>query len=468
MRVLLAASEVAPIIKIGGLGDVVGSLPKALQKIDVNVDVIVPFFPVANTKDYNITKLLDINVPFGGESYPVEVFTAKLPVENAESVDVYLLKHDQVFSMGGKDAFVNSLSETEMFMFFDKAVVEFVKVRLGIYDIVHCNDWHTGLITHLLSDELGLERPATLFTIHNILYQGVGDDSLLSDVGLVPGTHPTLDWDIEDGSVNLMQQGITSADYINAVSPSYAKEIMTPEFGGGFMDILKAREGRVSGILNGIDHTQLPRNYDVHTCLDEKPKLKGKLKDKLHLEVGDKPIFSFISRLDPKQKGLEILYSVIPDIVKKGGQFVLLGVGDPAWEEKFNTLKQDGSVSINTVFDVDLARQIYEASDFLLVPSIYEPCGLIQMIAMWYGTLPIVHAVGGLKDSVTDGKNGLVFDQYSVKAFGNSVDMALKIYQEKEKFADMIKNAMATDFSWDRSALEYKKLYEKAIESRRQ
>lgn len=467
MRVLLAASEVAPIIKLGGLGDVAGSLPKALQKLGVNIDVIVPYFPVANTKDFEITKLLDMNVPFGGENFTVEVYTTKIPVEKIDGVDVFLLKHPRVFAIGGKDAFANNLTETEMFMFFDKAVVEFVKARLGMYDIVHCNDWHTGLITHLLSDELGSERPATLFTVHNILYQGIGDMSLLSDVGLVPGTHPTLDWDVEDGSVNLMQQGITSSDFINSVSPTYAKEILTPEFSGGFVDILKAREGRLFGILNGLDYSQFPRNYDVYTYHDKKPGFKKDLQEKLRLGVCDKPIFSFISRLDPKQKGLDILHSVIPDIVRKGGQFVLLGVGDPGWEKKFHDLSMGKDVSINTIFDVELAISIYEGSDFLLAPSAYEPCGLIQMIAMWYGTLPIVHGVGGLKDAVDDGENGFVFAPHNSEAFLSAINRAFELHFDKKKLDKMIKNALATDFSWDKSAREYKKLYERAVVSRK-
>ncbi|MFA6982040.1 MAG: glycogen/starch synthase [Patescibacteria group bacterium] len=468
MRVLLAASEVAPIIKLGGLGDVVGSLPKALQRLGVNIDVIVPFFPVADTNIFKIEKLLDMHVPFGGESFLIKVFTARIPVRGTEGVDVYLLKNDKVFSIGGQDAFANNLSETEMFMFFSKAVVEFVKVRLGMYDIVHCNDWHTGLITHLLSDELGLERPATVFTIHNIKYQGIGDEALLENAGLVPGTHPMLDWDTEDGSVNLMQQGIMSADYINAVSPSYAKEIMTPKFGGGFVDILKAREGRLSGILNGLDYSQFPRNYDVYTCPQEKPEFKKTLQEKLGLEVCDKPVFSFISRLDPNQKGLDILHSVIPDIVKRGGQFILLGVGEKEWEGKFHLLAPDKSISINTVFDVALARQMYEGSDFLLAPSKYEPCGLIQMIAMWYGTLPVVHGVGGLKDSVTDGKNGFVFKQYTAKALLSSIEKALKVYGDRQKLNEMVTSAITTDFSWEKSAEEYKKLYESAVATRKQ
>ncbi len=177
MKVLLVASEVSPIVKLGGLGDVIGALPKALQEIGVNIDVIVPFYPSVKTENLNMYKSLDLNVPFGGAVYPVGVFRTKLV---GSDVDAFLLQNSHFFAKGGKDAFANNIGETEMFIFFNRAVVEFVKSQFNTYDLIHCNDWHTGLITHLLKDEIGDTRPATLFTIHNILYQGVGDSSLVS------------------------------------------------------------------------------------------------------------------------------------------------------------------------------------------------------------------------------------------------------------------------------------------------
>ncbi len=464
MKVLLAASEVAPIIKLGGLGDVVGSLPKALQKLDVNTDVIVPFFPIAKINEH-IHKCFTMLVPFSGETYEVEVYNTKLPQSD---VDVFLLKNDKFFSKGGLHAFANNISETQMFSFFSRSVVEFVKTEFNTYDIVHCNDWHTGLVTHLLTDELGTERPATLFTIHNLMYQGVGDAGVAVDVGIVPGMHKIVDWDIEDGDINLMQQGITSSDFINAVSPSYAKEILTIEFAGEFSDLLIAREGRLSGILNGIDSNAFPRYYDVSNWDSGKASAKKKLQEKLCLNIGkDKPLFSFISRLDPNQKGLDILHAVIPEIYSKGGQFVLLGTGDKVWEQKFSDLVNETNnkdLHIKIAFDNDLANEIYAASDFLLVPSRYEPCGLIQMIGMRYGALPIVHNVGGLKDSVSDGVNGYVFDAYSAESLLQAVSRGLNLYG-KQEHSIMVQNAMKADFSWNTSAKEYKKLYERILET---
>ena len=463
LKVLIAASEVAPIVKLGGLGDVIGSLPKALEKVGVNADVVVPFFDNTKLEGLSVYKSLDLNVPFGGENNVVEVFKTKLPRSN---VDVFLLKNFRYFSKGGKDAFANSLSETEMFTFFDMAVVEYVKSEFNTYDLVHCNDWHTGLVTHLLHDELGLERPATLFTIHNLLYQGKGGVDLIKDVGIYPGEHRLIDWDVSDGDLNLILQGITSSDYINTVSPTYAREIVTQEFGKELSEVIKNREGRLTGILNGIDYSQFPRNYDAGNHAHAKKGYKENVQKELKLEKSGKPVFAFISRLDVNQKCLDLLIKIVPEIVKNGGQFVLLGTGDKAWEEKFAELneKEDlrGNVSVNVKFDVALANQIYAASDFLLVPSKYEPCGLIQMIGMWYGSLPIVHEVGGLKDSVTDGVNGFSFDSYSSGRFLSAVLRAFKVYGT-HLMDTMVVNAMKSDFSWDKSALEYKILYEKVV-----
>lgn len=465
MKVLIAAAEVAPIIKIGGLGDVIGALPKALEKISVNVDVIIPFFPNAKTDGLQLFKSFDLHVPFADKSNTVEVFKTKLPNSN---VDLYLLKNAEYFVTGGSNFFANNVTETQMFAFFNKAVVEYVKYALNTYDVVHCNDWHTGLVTAFLKEELGSERPKTLFTIHNLNYQGIGNPTLLKDTGIVPGTHPLIDWDLADGDLNMMQQGITSSDYINTVSPSYAEEILTKEFGVNFDDILKSREGRLSGILNGIDYNSHPVDFSSENATEGKKQHKKALFEKLKIDpkLESLPIFSFIGRIDAFQKGLDILTESVSDIAKKDAVFILLGTGDKKWEEKLVKVSKDkalsGKFSCNIMFDIDLANLMYAASDFLVVPSRYEPCGLIQMIAMRYGTLPIVNNVGGLKDTVENGKTGFVFNRYSSEALSASMKEALSIYGTP-KMQEMIKNAMEKDFSWTKSAVEYKKLYEKML-----
>jgi len=474
MKVLLVGSEVSPIIKIGGLGDVMGALPKALQDLGVNIDVIVPFYLSANTQGLNIYKSLDLNVSFGGENYPVGVYKTRLPMS---SVDTFLLKNDTFFGGGGQEAFAGTMSETDMFAFFNRCVVEFIKSQFNTYDLIHCNDWHTGLITHILKDELDMTRPATLFTVHNVMYQGVGDSKSVMNVGLLPGDHSLVDWDIADGDINMMLQGITSSDYISTVSPTYARELLTPEFGGGLSEIFKARQGRLLGILNGIDYKTLPINYDISSVIEGKLKAKKKLFEELEVrkslkisgkidELIDCPVFSYIGRLDSGQKGLALLEDLFKHYANDSAKaiFVLLGKGEFSWEEKFKKLDM-ANVSVNIAFDEDLALDIYAGSDFLLVPSKYEPCGLIQMMAMRYGTLPIVREVGGLKDSVKNGVTGFVFEKYSSEDFIACVERGLKVYNDKSRFTLMAQNAMREDFSWKKSAIEYKKLYERVIKT---
>jgi starch synthase len=469
MKVLIAASEVAPIIKIGGLGDVIGSLPKALEKLGVDVDVVVPFFPSAKTQGCDLYKSMDLNIPFNGENNVVEVFKTTLPNSN---VGVILLKNDRYFASGGVNFYAKSVTETEMFTFFDRSVVEFIKAGFNTYDLIHCNDWHTGLITHLLQDEIPDSRPATLFTIHNLMYQGIGDPSVLKEAGIVPGSHPLIDWDISDGDLNMMQQGITSSDYINAVSVTYAQEILTTEFGSDFADILLAREGRLCGILNGLDYSAFPRDYTVDNWKEGKAKKKAELIQQLGLKASlDTPLISFIGRIDPNQKGIDLILEVIPELVKKGAVFTLLGTGLPEWEKKIidmsNTDLCKGKFIPVTKFDINIANLMYSASDFLAVPSKYEPCGLIQMIAVWYGSLPIVHAVGGLKDTIKEEFNGFTFEKYTSQDFMSAITRALEVYKNHNQMDTLVTNAMKCDFSWNLSAKKYLELYNKVVEIRK-
>lgn len=465
LKVLICASEVAPIIKLGGLGDVVGSLPKALEKLGVDADVVVPFVPSAKIIGLKVYKSLDMQVVYDGEIYTIGVYATKLP---GSFVDVYMLKNDTFFGEAGKNAFANTMAETKIYSFFSRCVVELIKTKFNTYDVIHCNDWHTGLITHILQDELGMERPATITTIHNLSYQGIGDRQILKGVGLDSSDHKTIEWDISDGDVNFLMQGIASADFINTVSPSYAKELLAQEDSSKISQVLTSRHDRFIGILNGLDYSSCPRNFDGENYQLIKASAKEQLAQELGMSLGDAPVFSAITRLDPNQKGLDILLEVLPGIVDKGGKFVLLGSGNKEWEEKFKeAAKKLGfdNVSINTAFDTELATRIYEASDFFLIPSKFEPCGLTQMIAMWYGAIPVVHGVGGLRDTVKEGRTGFLFDDYSATAFNRSLDKCFKIYQSPVHF-DMIKECLRADFSFAKSAKSYKELYEKAVQIR--
>lgn len=464
MKILLAASEVAPIVKLGGLGDVIGSLPKALEQIGVDADVIVPFYPTAKIEKLKVYKSITIYVPFDGVEHTVEIHKTKLPNSN---VDVLLVKNDEFFTLGGKNAFLKNRAETEMFSFFSRCVVEYIKSSFNTYDLIHCHDWHTGLVTHLLQDELHAQRPATLFTIHNLFYQGKSEVELVRELGIVPGEHPLIDYDIQDGDLNLLYQGITSSDFISTVSKNYAQEIKTETFGADLAPTLVDRQDRLVGILNGLDYTFFPRNFDKSNWRAKKAENAAVMRKALNLDENAKPVFSFISRLDAGQKGLDILFVSIEHILTKGGQFVVLGTGDSMWEAKLTELaktpKYAGDISINLLFNAELANQIYAGSNFFLVPSRYEPCGLTQMIAMNYGTLPIVRAVGGLKDTVEEGITGFLFEEYSSLQLNNAIDKAIDIVGDNKKYSDMVLNALDRDFSWTKSAVEYKELYDRVI-----
>ena len=472
MKILFAASEVSPIVKIGGLGDVAGALPKALEKLGVDVDVIVPFYPVIDRHKFKIIKQLSIDVPFDGHTWEVGVYKTKLP---GSQVDVLLLNEPRFLAGGGVNAFSSLKDEIERFTFFSRAVVEYVKAQFNIYDVVHCNDWHTGMITHILEEEIGEERPATLFTIHNISYQGEWGMDLVQELGLSISEHRILEWDLEDGNVNLMLEGIASSDMVNTVSPTYAKEVKFSDVGGGMSEILRGKGKRFVGILNGIDYEYynpqidpfLRLNYNTRTYKEGKKQNKIELQKELGLKIKNVPVVSIISRLDGKQKGLDILCEALPEMLKLEMQFVLLGKGDKKYEESFYKLahlrKYHGKVSINLGFDEALSHRIYAASDIFLMPSRFEPCGLSQLISMKYGTLPVAHGVGGLKDTVKDDSTGFIFNVFSGNGLLRAVTKAYKLCGSK-KWQEMVTKAMKKDYSWARSAEDYLDVYKKAID----
>lgn len=457
MKVLFVTSEVAPIKKFGGLGDFSASLPKALSPEGIDIDVIIPFYSDAKVSDLKVFKSLELEVAFNNANHTVEFHKTKLP--NSD-VDVILARFSKKFSG-------DFISDTDYFSFFDRCVVTYIQSQYNTYDVIHCNDWHTGFITHLLEEEIGASRPKTLITIHNLAYQGVDNPDLVREVGLLPGHHPLIDWDLNDGDINMLFQAITSSDYVNTVSPTYAKELTTKEFGGDFAEVIKQRSDRFVGILNGVDYSALPRDYDSSNWQEHKTRNIALIRELLGLSTPsndtDKPVVSFISRLDFGQKGLDILYDVIPTIVKLGGQFILLGTGDKTWEQKLKDLEKDSdlkeNISINIEFNSKLALSIYEGSNFFLIPSKYEPCGLTQMMSMRYGALPIVRNTGGLKDTVKHKKNGFVFDDYSKDAFIKAIEQAFTTYKDKQKYSQMVEQALNEDFSWKNSAQMYKNLY---------
>lgn len=474
MNVLFAVWELDPLIKVGGLGDVARSLPAALTTIGVDIRVVIPFYKVLKLGRSKKTKVADIQLDYAGKKETVEIFYILHP---DHKFPIYLLSHPRYLS-------IPHFPDT--FAFFDKAIVHMSQGVLSWKpDIIHCNDLHTALIPLLAREE---KIPVkTLLTIHNLAYQGQTSIEILEKLGIEKSKSRIVQWEIKSKQVNFLLEGIAHADIITTVSPTYAKEIMTEEFGVGLEEVLRGKEGRIFGILNGIDNvwgqiwhvehvkypyiSKVPKEGEIphkmHTWQEGKRLNKEYLQRKLGLKRDRNiPLLGFIGRFDPLQKGIDILHKMLRNDDLSQYQLVILGSGKPDWEERFQWLSTfyPKSISCTFTFDEALANQIYSASDFMLVPSRFEPCGLVQMIAMYFGTIPIVHKTGGLIDSVKDGYNGFVFEKYTGEALQKEVKRAIDIWQHKKSvYEQMVGNAFNTDFSWDKSAQKYLDLYKNVM-----
>lgn len=481
MRIVFIASECSPLAKVGGLADVVGSLPKALLGLGLEVKIIIPNYGTIDKKQFPQEKIAGGEIFYKEKLEKFEVFRTNLADAHKKEIDIFLISHPLLSSNGiylSADATVKGVEEVERFAFFSQSALEFLKEWNFSPDIIHCHDWHTALIPDLLKVKYAnvdkLKKAAVVLTIHNMgeAYQGIADFSILR----------VLDMDEEHWSggirderpeeINFLQRGILGADVLNTVSPQYAKEILTEEFGGKLSRYLRERKERLFGILNGIDYEVFdPRkdptiwqNYDISTWPKGKLANKVKLEEKLGLAHDGKLLIGMVSRLD-KQKGFDILLPVLPQILNSGAKVITLGAGSPYYEDQWQELcrKYSLSTSCNLRFDPILANQIYAGADCFLMPSRFEPCGLGQMIAMRYGTIPIVRDVGGLHDTVINRRTGFVFKDYSSESLLAAVGEALNTFKNKEKWARMVEEAQRQDFSWTRSAREYLKLYERAL-----
>lgn len=477
MNVLFVVWENDPFFKIGGLGDIARSLPGTLKTMDVDIRVIIPYYKVVKFGRNKKTKLGDFNFLYGGKTTKVEIWQALNPYTK---VIGYFLKNTK---------YLDIVSRIETWGFFDKAVVELIKSKIldWIPDIIHVNDFHGGLIPLLIKQEKLAVK--TMLTIHNLAHQGKTPIDIIKKMGIDPNLCKILQWEIKSRQINFLQEAIIHADIITTVSPSYAKEILTEEFGYGLHEILRGREALVYGILNGIDidwrHTARDRavrfpygpeekridgKIEYYDWRQGKPLDKEFLQKKLGLKVGkDIPMLCFVGRLSEAQKGLDILHRMLRRVDQTQFQFVILGTGEKEWEERFQWLSTfyPKYISCTFKFDDTLAHQIYAASDFIVIPSRYEPCGLIQMIAMLFGTIPIAHKTGGLKDSIKDGFNGFLFSAYSSEALEQKVLKAVDMWEnEKTVYESMVEHALSSDFSWKKNAKEYLTLYQKLLENK--
>jgi starch synthase len=461
MNVLFATWELAPFFKKGGLGDIARSLPLVLYSLGVDIRVIVPYYIRIELFGQKNTKIGSFKIDYAGKKEEVNIYQSRF---FEADIPIYFLENHTYLNVPSKDTFA----------FFNLALVCLLEKKLLSWqpDIVHCNDHHTGLVPLLIKHKAVPAK--TLLTIHNLYYQGIVPIDVAEKMGINHSKCQVLEWERKSKKINFLLEGIIHADVVNTVSPTYAKEIFTLEYGEGIEEILLAQKQKIYGILNGIDYKiRNPENdkyISYHYSLKnikEKKNNKTFLQKKLGLDINDQiPLISFIGRLTNDQKGIELMYEMMKQLDLRQYQFVFLGQGNEEWENKFLWLSRFNSKNIyfSYRFDEPLASQIYAGSDFILIPSLFEPCGLVQMTAMCYGTIPIARSTGGLKDSIIDGVDGFLFEDYSVDGLKNAFEKAISIRKENpRKFNTMIEAAMKKDFSWNKSAKKYINLYNKLL-----
>lgn len=465
-KILFVASEVAPYAKSGGLGDVTGSLPKELIKMGYDVSIIMPRYREIET-DMNYVTDYPIYMQGRKENCIIRSHTQDIEGRNLVT---YFVDNFTYFDRVGMYCHPD---EAERFAFFDKAVTEFIS-RINP-DIVHLNDWQTGPIALLLREKLRNTRTKLIFTIHNLEYNGRFNRGNLYHFDLDDSYFTPSKFEFY-GDISFLKAGVVYSDIITTVSKTYAGEIQTAQYGFGYEGLLsqKALKGQLIGIVNGIDYAEynpsqnkgIVANYSADN-LTGKTLCKKDLQKDLGLPTKDVPVIATISRV-VHHKGFDILVEGMNELLKKDIQFVALGVGEQHYINRLKYLKEKypNKVSINDFFDTDLAKKIYAGSDLFMMPSIFEPCGLSQMISFRYGTIPIVRSTGGLRDTVIgylsnkEQGNGFTFWGNQVEDFVSVSEKALEVYNNKEEWKTLVSNAMRQDFSWASSAKEYAKLYE--------
>jgi len=480
MKILMVSSEVVPYAKTGGLADVTGALPSAFKKLAHDVRIVMPKYKsidFGKTKPHKVIEKTQIDI--GGKKESCSIYEG----EREDGVIFYWIENDNFFARKGLygDKRGDYHDNAKRFAFFSLAAIEVIRKKLFSPDIIHINDWQTSFIPIYLKNNFANEtfsKIPVLLTIHNISYQGIFKKDTLPEIALDQSLFTTEKLEFYD-KINILKGGIVFSDYITTVSPTYASEIQTKDFGAGLDGILKTRENNLSGILNGIDYTLWSPETDgfIEYSFSKKA-LGGKLLNKSFLERKlnfekdiNKPLLGIISRL-AEQKGIDIFTQILPELTDYDLQIVVLGKGDRVYEELLKDLayKYPDKLKVRIGFDNELAHQIYAGCDMFLMPSRFEPCGLGQLIAFKYGTIPIVHRTGGLKDTVSQFSpdtltgNGFVFDEFTPSSFLKAIKEALSIYKIGKKWKKLIKNCIELDFSWEISAEKYIQLYEKLVQ----
>lgn len=471
MKILYAASEAYPFAMSGGLADVAGALPKALRRRLVGCRVVLPLYEsVPQELRDNMNFITSITVPVAWRRQYCGIFEAKV-----DGVIYYLIDNQYYFK---RPSLYGYYDDAERFAFFSRAVLEIIPYIDYVPDIIHCNDWQTALVPVFLNTlyrENEIHRNIhTVFTIHNIQYQGKYGYELLDDVlGLPHGREQLIDY---DKCVNFMKGAIQESDRVTTVSPTYAREILDPYYAHGLDRILRELQGKVSGIVNGIDtevynpatDPNIYENFDV-SSIDKKVLNKTGLQEEMGLPVReDVPVIGIVSRL-VKHKGFDLVKRVFEEMLKADVQFVILGSGEWEFESFFNEMAEryPQKVAVRMGFIPALARKIYAGADIFLMPSQSEPCGLAQMVALRYGTIPIVRETGGLADTIKDSGdnegNGFTFKSYNAHDMLETVWRAIHGYSDKQGWETLKKRAMECDNSWGKSANEYIKLYKQVL-----
>ena len=473
MKVLFVASEAAPFIKTGGLADVMGALPKALQALGVEPALVIPNYEgVGEGYKKEMQTVYEGSVDL---SWRNQYLGVKKLVQ--DGIPVYFIDNEYYFK---REKLYGYDDDAERFAFFAKAALAMLHYIDFKPDVIHSNDWHTGMLGAYLKEDF-MQDPfyqgiKNIYTIHNLKYQGVFGREIVEDVLGMP-LRLLYNGNIENaGNVNFMKAGMCYADFITTVSPSYAEEITYPYFGEGLEDYVALCAGKISGILNGLDEKEynpetdpnIPVTFDAANVLIKKPLAKEALQRELGLAVNREiPVLAMITRL-VEAKGLDLVMHIMDELMEEQVQLVVVGTGDEEYANALRGLawRHPGSVSVNILFNEGLARRVYAGADMFIMPSRYEACGLSQMIAMRYGTIPIVRETGGLKDSVinfdkytTPEGNGFSFANFNAHELLFTIKRALTCYEEKPLWEKIVCNAMHSDNSWNRSAQAYADLY---------
>ncbi|TYR82039.1 glycogen synthase GlgA [Priestia megaterium] len=468
MNVLFAVSECVPFIKTGGLADVAGSLPKELQKLGTNVSVIMPKYGLIS-EHYKermiLKKVIYVQVGWRRQYCGIELL-------ELDGIHYVFIDNEYYFK---RDSLYGHYDDAERFSFFCKAVLEAIPFLECEPDIIHCHDWHTAMIPFLLRSHYDIyDHVQTVFTIHNLKFQGIFPKSNLYELLSLNDYHFTTSQLEFYGNLNFMKAALVSADKITTVSPTYRNEIQTPYYGEQLDGLLRQRSQDLLGIINGIDEqfydpehdSLIPYNYSVKQ-LDQKLKNKKDLQTYFELEVKeDAPLLSMVTRLT-KQKGLDLVKCVFNEMMDLGIQMIVLGTGEHEFEQFFIEMERQYPQQVKTIigFDEALAHRVYAGSDLFLMPSQFEPCGLGQLIALRYATIPIVRETGGLNDTVisyneySEEGNGFTFANYNAHDMLYTIERAVSFYHNHEVWHKVMVDAMSRDYSWAQSAFKYNQLY---------